>query len=120
MSKVRLPVAPPQIDQQLQDISPSAPLPIIGECLSEEDQESVFNQAMTSLQQSLVENDVNRARIATMVIATVRKGGKQDDGIKLKTDERFVDSIATMIGREFAIPSQLAEYEEGLVDPADQ
>jgi len=74
---------------------------------------------MTALHQALTENDVNKARIATMLVQAIRKAGKQDDGVKIKTDERFVDSVALMVKSEFAIPSQLAEFEEALVEPSD-
>ena len=119
MSNVRLPIAAPPGDPAPPDTNPGAALPAIGELIGDDDREPLFQEAMTALHQALTENDVNKARIATMLVQAIRKAGKQDDGVKIKTDERFVDSVALMVKSEFAIPSQLAEFEEALVEPSD-
>lgn len=121
VSNVRLPTAIPKIAPKEPAVAvaeAAAALPAIGELLGDDDREPLFQQAMTALNQALVENDINKARIASMLIQAIRRGGKQDDGVKLKVDERFVEAISAMAQSEFRIKSQLAEYEAALSDPS--
>lgn len=71
-------------------------------------------KAKRHLDEAIDEQNMTKAKIATMVLAQLRKGDDEKAGVKLLMDEELVDAISLMARSEFAIPSQLEKHGESL------